>query len=102
MISQLHPIGLDDYMLDDLDDDGRASPMPDRTVTIPLSDYKRLIEAATDDDMIVICETCGASLDRDEKSTASTEDYTGCWKVISGLDDDAMCRSYRAHVMGGE
>ena len=65
------------------------------TVTIPLEDYKRLIDGAGADGMIVFCETCGAWLDREEAAT--TEDYTGCWKAAtcdSRYDD--TCRSYRA------
>jgi hypothetical protein len=67
------------------------------TITIPLADYKRLLEAAEGDDMIVWCEVCGAWLDRDDPACAPVEDFTGCWKVASKRPkDEALCRSYRA------
>lgn len=65
--------------------------MPD-TITIPLSDYKRLLEAAEGDDMIVKCETCGAWLDRDDP-----DDFTGCWKMATRDEKHThLCKSYRA------
>lgn len=69
--------------------------MSTETVTIPRSDYERLLKAAESDDMIVICETCGAWLDRDDPATATTDDYIGCWKVAAGEDSD-RCKSYRS------
>lgn len=65
------------------------------TVTIPMADYRRLLQLVEFDDMLVICETCGAWLDRDDPATASTDDYNGCWKVAAGEDSD-RCKSYRA------
>lgn len=64
-------------------------------ITIPLADYKRLLEAAESDDMIVRCETCGAWLDLDDPATAFLDDYTGCWKTAIEGGDPATCRSYR-------
>ena len=67
------------------------------SVTIPLADYKRLLEAAIADDMIVWCETCGAWLDREDPACASTEDFTGCWKAATRrAEDTPLCLSYRA------
>ena len=71
--------------------------MADDTVTIPLADYKRLLEALEGDDMIVRCETCGAWLDRDEEACAITDDFTGCWKAAThSAKYDHLCKSYRA------
>ena len=69
------------------------------TVTIPLSDYERLLEAAEADEMIVSCETCGAWLCRDEEACCSADDFTGCWKAAThDAKFDHLCRSYRATV----
>jgi hypothetical protein len=68
------------------------------TVTIPLADYERLLELVELDDMLVTCEVCGAWLDRDDKGTASVQDFNGCWKAASGGQVDE-CRAYRAHVL---
>lgn len=69
------------------------------TVEIPKADYDRLLQAAEADDMVVYCETCGAWLDRDDEATATTDDYTGCWKIATGRNEDEhLCRSYRASV----
>lgn len=66
-------------------------------ITIPLADYKRLLLASEADDMIVRCETCGAWLDRADPATATTDDYTGCWKVATRDGrHDHLCKSYRA------
>lgn len=68
------------------------------TITVPKSDYLRLFESATDghDDTLVICETCGAWLDISDPATATTADYTGCWKMATGRDRDShLCRSSR-------
>jgi hypothetical protein len=73
-----------------------ASP---RTVTIPIEDYLTLVDHAEASDMIVKCETCGAWLVTDETACATTEDYTGCWKMAT--DDHRFandCKSYRATV----
>ncbi len=64
------------------------------TVTSPL-DYQRLLLLVEFDDMLVICKTCGAWLDRDDPATATMDDYNGCWKVAAGEDSD-RCKSYRA------
>lgn len=69
--------------------------MEERSVTMPLSDYKALLEAALCDDMIVWCEACGAWLHRQDPFCATTDDFTGCWKAATGEGD--QCRSYRAH-----
>lgn len=70
-----------------------------RMVTIPLADYERLLRAAEGDDMLVICETCGAWLDRDDPATCTADDFTGCWKAAAGRSqDEHLCRSYRATV----
>lgn len=66
-------------------------------VSIPLSDYQRLIEAAECDDNLTWCETCGAWLDMDDPARASTDDYKGCWKIAADEEDNGNnCRSYRA------
>ena len=76
--------------------------MSEPTVTIPLSDYKRLLESAECDEMIVWCEVCGAWLDLNESARAAVEDFSGCWKVASDRkQDQSLCKSYRAHVMEG-
>ena len=76
--------------------------MDDPTVTIPLADYRRLIEAAENDDMIVTCEVCGAWLDVNEPECARAEDFIGCWKAATGREQESsLCRSYRATVMEG-
>jgi hypothetical protein len=70
-----------------------------QTVTIPLADYERLLDAASGDDMIVYCETCGAWLDRADPGTATTEAFTGCWKAATRDSKyDKTCKSYRATV----
>lgn len=76
-----------------------STPVPGPTVTIPLADYDRLLELIGHDDMIVICQVCGAWLDRDDPACASVEDFHGCWKIASDCPkDQALCRSYRATV----
>lgn len=71
--------------------------MEEPTITIPLSDYRRLLQLVGFDDMIIICETCGAWLDRDDPACAPADDYQGCWKVASKRpQDNHLCRSYRA------
>jgi hypothetical protein len=76
-----------------------ATNMIEPTVTIPLADYKRLLELTDYDDMIVTCDVCGAWLDRDDPACATIDDFTGCWKVASDRPkDQALCRSYRATV----
>lgn len=76
--------------------------MSEPTVTIPLSDYKRLLESAESDEMIVWCEVCGAWLDLNEPARATVDDFSGCWKVASDLPrDQAICKSYRAIIMEG-
>lgn len=72
--------------------------MVEPTVTIPLADYERLLQLVEFDDMLVICEVCGAWLDRDDPACASVEDFNGCWKVASRQGDGSLCRSYRATV----
>ncbi len=67
------------------------------TVTIPKADYERLLQCTEFDDMIVICETCGAWLDRDDPAYSTVEDFTGCWKAaLCDSKYDHLCRSYRA------
>ena len=71
--------------------------MSEPTFTLPLADYELLISHAKASDCIVECETCGAWLDRDEESCASTEDFTGCWKAATCNGKwDHLCKSYRA------
>ena len=73
--------------------------MKEPTVTIPLADYERLLQCAESDDMIVTCEVCGAWMDLDDPACASTDEFTGCWKIASDRPkDQALCRSYRATV----
>lgn len=68
-----------------------------QTVTIPLEDYKRLLESAENDDLIEWCETCGAWIDVRDEARATTEDFKGCWKAAtSDSKYDGLCRSYRA------
>lgn len=67
------------------------------TITIPLADYKRLLDAAADDDMLAWCEVCGAWIDRNDEAYATTDEFTGCWKVATRRKrDEHLCRSYRA------
>ena len=73
--------------------------LSESTVTIPAADYRRLLLAAENDDTIVWCQTCRAWLDLDE--AASTNDFTGCWKVAIEDGDESTCRSYRAIVLEG-
>jgi hypothetical protein len=71
--------------------------MAERTITLPLDDYKRLLESAWCDDMMIKCEVCGAWLDRDDPATAKLEDFEGCWKMAArDGKHDHLCRSYRA------
>jgi hypothetical protein len=66
-------------------------------VSIPIADYRRLLEAAEADDMIAWCETCRAWLDKDDPATCMADDFTGCWKAATGRADlSHLCRSYRA------
>ena len=70
------------------------SPSTD-TVRVPVSDFRRMWEALETDETIKWCETCGAWLTDEE--AASTEDYTGCWKIATGGKHNAEnCKSYRA------
>lgn len=77
------------------------------TITIPIEDYRRLLDASEADDTIVRCETCSAWLDHEE--AAITDDFTGCWKAATGRSEyDHLCKSYRAldrgspRISGGE
>jgi hypothetical protein len=72
--------------------------MTEQTATIPLSDYERLLQLVELDDMLVICQVCGAWLDREDPACATAGDFSGCWKVASSRGDDKLCRSYRATV----
>lgn len=73
--------------------------MSEKMVTIPLADYERLIQLVEHDDMLVICEVCGAWLDRTDPAYCTAEDFTGCLKVGTRRPEDAdLCRSYRATV----
>ena len=66
-----------------------------QSITIPRSDYERLLEAASADDTIVWCEVCGAWLDHNE--AAITDDFTGCWKAAThDAKYDKTCKSGRA------
>lgn len=77
--------------------------MSEQMVTIPLADYRRLLEAAECDDRLIWCETCGAWIDHDDPAAASTDDYTGCWKVAAGEEAKPdNCRSYRAPIQKEE
>jgi hypothetical protein len=70
---------------------------PERSITIPVADYRRLLEAAEADDMIVTCEVCGAWLDRADPTTATTDDFVACWKAATCDPRYATeCKSYRA------
>lgn len=61
------------------------------------ADYRRLLEAAEADDMIVWCEVCGAWLDRDDPAYCNADDFTGCWKAATRDSRyNHLCRSYRA------
>lgn len=67
------------------------------TVTLPIEDYKRLLEAAECDDMISECEVCGAWLDTNDPAFLRSDDFTGCVYYCTGLErDKALCRRYRA------
>lgn len=72
------------------------------SISVPKADYLRLFESALDghDDMLVICETCGAWLDRNDPATATTDDYTGCWKMATGQERYThLCRSDRGATL---
>jgi hypothetical protein len=77
----------------------RTQAMKEPTVTIPLSDYKALLELVELDDMMITCEVCGAWLHRDDPACATTDCFNGCWKVAGRPKDAHLCRSYRATVM---
>lgn len=71
-------------------------------VCVPAADYSRLYESALDghDDTLVICETCVAWLDISDQVTATTDDYTGCWKMATRRDrDNHLCRSDRGATL---
>lgn len=73
--------------------------MSEPTVTIPLSDYKRLVQALDCDEMIMRCEVCGAWLDLNDSATASVDDFRGCWKAATHDPRyDKDCKSYRATI----
>lgn len=66
-------------------------------VIVMMEDYETLLEHAKISENIVECETCGAWLDRNDPAVATTDDYTGCWKVAAGQPDNGNnCRSYRS------
>jgi hypothetical protein len=65
-------------------------------ITLPLADYKRLLEAAESDDTLDWCEVCGAWLDIEDPARCTAEDFRGCWKVATRRkQDEHLCRSYR-------
>lgn len=68
-------------------------------ITVPLADYERLLEASDADDMLVNCDVCGAWLDRADTWTATTDDFTGCWKAATGGMRAEECKAYRAHAL---
>ena len=64
------------------------------TITIPMSDYKRLLLAAEADDTVVWCAECGAWLDHER---ASVGDFTGCWWAATRRDEYlSECVRYRS------
>lgn len=66
-------------------------------VMLTRAEYERLLEAAEHDEMIVICEVCGAWMDINEPACATTDDFTGCWKVATRREQDShLCVSHRA------
>lgn len=74
-----------------------TSAMARTEITIPMADYKRLLQAAESDSCIVICEICGAWLDTEDPETATVEDFTGCWsKATDSPRYSEQCKSYRA------
>jgi len=72
------------------------APASGATVTIPIEDYQRLVEATEWDDMITRCDKCGAWLDQDDPTYTAGDDWTGCLWSLTYLDTDKpSCRSYR-------
>lgn len=70
-----------------------------KTVTLPASDYQRLLEAAECDDMITTCEVCGAWMDKDDPAYLHSEDWNGCVYYATGLERDKdLCRRYRSDL----
>lgn len=75
---------------------GRTPATADATVTIPLADYRRLLESAQVDDDIEWCEACGAWMGVDDPACVMVDDFRGCWKAATGDSKyDSLCRSYR-------
>lgn len=73
-----------------------ARPDP-TTITIPMSDYKRLVEAAQLDDVLDWCENCGAWLDMEVDATCSDDGVTVCMAAGTGRKRDKdTCKSYRS------
>ena len=69
------------------------------TVKISVEDYQRMRASIEYDPNMVNCDTCGAWLHRDEAACATTDDYTGCWKMATGDSrDDNECKSRRAAI----
>ena len=64
------------------------------TITIPVSDYKKLIEMAEDSADFVRCEHCGAWMTMDEDAMSTVDGVWMCW--AAALDDDSQpCVKYR-------
>lgn len=71
----------------------RPAPPKGEGVTISIDEYKRLLLATECDDMIVICEGCGAWIDRDEPAFCTADEVAGCWKYLTG---SGLCVSHRS------
>lgn len=82
---------------------GEIRPLtPYGYVLLTEEEHTRLVESASLDDMLVICEVCGAWLHRDDPACAAVDDFHGCWKMAT--DDPRYaneCRSHRAPASMG-
>lgn len=69
-------------------------------ISVRADDLDSMLKAMEADGNLVWCETCGAWLDYDDEALASTEDFTGCWKVATGDSRwDHLCRSHRGAMI---
>lgn len=64
-----------------------------QTITIPVEDYRRLLQSAECDDMIGWCDHCQAWIDRNDPAYIATSDFTACEHYLC---DRGECRKYRS------
>jgi hypothetical protein len=81
--------------MQDVQSKGEGARVSD-TVTIPRTDYDRLVSGLEWDPDIIWCEMCGAWLEHDDRARATADDFRGCWYALTCREKDKhLCRQHR-------